>query len=284
MADVSSTRGAKRKMAASISDPPSKSFKVTLLSSSLLLLEIPADTNTYLPVWEAMRSQQVDVTWTVKPYSISVHLTPATSKQGKTTTSGKSESAANVAQTSALPSIVLQPQRVTKPITQQHGTFQNTSCVMLTFPENSTQLMSCPPAQPQTIAPKSATSLIVSLPLILTQAQPVYQPSTPTKSGVLPTIQTKTTTPTKMQAPSKTPVPSPFHTKNSSEVQICDNFLLNMCYAGEKCKKHHTPYPFHWQLWCVTTHQWVDISHRSQVLLERIYCDVSHEVICIKDG
>lgn len=278
MAEVSSTRGSKRKMADNLSDPPSKS-RVTLLGSSLLFLEIPADTDTSIPVWEALRSQQVEVTWTIKPYSISVHVTPATSKRGKLATSGKSESTANVAETSALSSVILQPQMVTLPITQQHGTFQNTPCVFLTFTGNGAQIVPCPPFQPQAVAPKSAASVIISLPLIYTQAQPAHLPSTPTKNA----IQTPKTSPAKMQAPSKTPVPSPFHTKNSSDVQICDNFLLNMCYAREKCKMHHTPYPFHWQLWCVTTHQWVNISPRSQVLLERMYCNVSHEVVCIRD-
>lgn len=255
MAHDSSTRGAKRKMAASFPDPSSRSFKVSLLSSSLLLLEIPPGTNTSLPVWDAIRSQQVDISWTVEPYSISVHFTPVTSTQGKSTTSGESTS---VAETSALPSVILNPQ--IQPTTQGNGTSPNTSCVLISLPKNSTQFLLCPPRQPQATPPKSGT-------VMRTQAQPAHQLSIP-----------------KMQALSKTPVPSPFHTKNSSEVRICDRFLLNMCQEGDKCKMHHTPFPFHWQLWCVTTHQWVSISTHSQVLLERIYCDVSHDVVHINDG
>ncbi|XP_026219305.1 protein mono-ADP-ribosyltransferase TIPARP-like isoform X2 [Anabas testudineus] len=255
MAHDSSTRGAKRKMAASFPDPSSRSFKVSLLSSSLLLLEIPPGTNTSLPVWDAIRSQQVDISWTVEPYSISVHFTPVTSTQGKSTTSGESTS---VAETSALPSVILNPQ--IQPTTQGNGTSPNTSCVLISLPKNSTQFLLCPPRQPQATPPKSGT-------VMPTQAQPAHQLSIP-----------------KMQALSKTPVPSPFHTKNSSEVRICDRFLLNMCQEGDKCKMHHTPFPFHWQLWCVTTHQWVSISTHSQVLLERIYCDVSHDVVHINDG
>ncbi|XP_040886090.1 protein mono-ADP-ribosyltransferase TIPARP-like [Toxotes jaculatrix] len=274
MSDVSSRRGTKRKMAASVSESPSKSSRVTFLSPSLLLLEIPADTNTSLPVWEAMRSQHVDIAWTVNPYSVSVHLTPMTSKQEKGTTS-------SVAQTSVLSSSILQPQMVIQSITQQDGASQGTSCVLLTFSQNGAQS-----PQPQEIPPnpKPATSIIVSLPLIITQPQLACLPSTTTKKGVLPTIQTPTTTPTKIQVPSKTPVPSPFHTRSSSNIQICDSFLLSMCHAGKNCKMHHTPYPFHWQLWCVTTHQWIDFSLRSQVLLERLYCDINQEVIFIKDG
>lgn len=281
---VSSPRRTKRKMAgnALVLEPPSKSPKVALLSPSFLLLEIPADTNTSLPVWEAMRSQQLDIAWTVNPYSISVHLTPVTSKQAATSTA--SESTSSVAQTSAPSPSILQPQMVIQPISQQHGASQNTSCVLLTFCQNSAQ--SVAPGQPQIIPlnPTPAASLIVSLPFLIAQPQPAPQPSTPTKKGVLPAIQNPTATPTKLQAPSKVPVPSPFHTKSTSDVQICDNFLLSLCRAGKKCKMHHTPYPFHWQLWSVITHQWIDFPPRSQVLLERIYGDVNQEVVFIKDG
>lgn len=283
---VSSTRGTKRKMAnnALVLEPPSKSPKVTLLSPSHLLLEIPADTNTSLPVWEALRSQQLDIAWTVNPYSISVHLTPVTSKQGKAATSTASESTSSVAQTSAPSSSILQPQMVIQPISQQHGASQSASCVLLTFCQNSSR--SAPPGQPQIIPPNPtpAASLIVSLPFIIRQPQPAPQPSTPTKKGILPAIQTPTGTPAKLQAPSKVPVPSPFHTKSSSDIQICDSFLLSLCRAGKKCKMHHTPYPFHWQLWSVITHKWINFPPHSQVLLERIYSDVNQEVIFIKDG
>ncbi|XP_044041753.1 protein mono-ADP-ribosyltransferase TIPARP-like [Siniperca chuatsi] len=285
---ASSSRGKKRKLANDnlVLEPLSKSSKVTLLSPSLLLLEIPADTNTSLPVWDAMRSQQLDIAWIANPYSISVHLTPVTSKQGTTTTSSKSESTSSVAQTSAPSTSILQPHMVIQSITQQHGASQNSSCVLLTFSQNSTQSLPSPPGQLQKIPPNPnpATSLICPLPLIITQPQPTCQPSTPTKQGLLPAIMTPTATPTKLQAPSKVPVLSPFHTKSSPDIQICDNFLLSLCRAGKKCKMHHTPYPFHWQLWCVITHQWIDICPRSQVLLERFYSDVNQEVIYIRDG
>lgn len=252
MAEVSSTRGARRKMADNSADPP-----------SLLLLKIPADTDTSVPVWEALRSQQVDVTWTFKPYIISVHVTPATAKQGKCATSRKSP--ADAAETSALSSIILQPQIVTQSVTQQCGSSQNTPCVRLTVTGSGTQIIQWSPVQPQAAAPKSVTPVTVSLPLICTQSQPARLPSTPTKNAMTQTL-------------------SPFHTKNSPDVQICDNFLLNMCYKGEKCQMHHTPHPFHWQLRSLTRHQWVSISPRSQVLLERTYCNINIEVVCIKDG
>ncbi|KAF3705228.1 TCDD-inducible poly [ADP-ribose] polymerase [Channa argus] len=283
MAEASCPRGAKRKMAAGEAETLSKSSRVPLLLPPLLL-EIPADTNTSLPVWEAIRSQQVDVSWTFNPYSISVRLTPAASKRGKTATSSKRQATANVAKASALSSIIPQPQVVTQPITQQHGASHGASCVLLAFTQTSTHLLPCPSGQPQTVTPQSPTFFIPSLPLIITQSQPAHQPSTPTKSGVSTAIQSPTTTPTKLRAPPKTLVPFLFHTKISPNIHICDSFLLNMCHEGKKCKMHHTPYPFHWQLWCVTTHEWVDIPARSQVLLERNYCNVSNESVSIKDG
>lgn len=275
MPNVSSSRGAKRKMEdVSVTGPPSSSSKVTMLSPSLLLLEIPADINTTLPVWEAMKSQQLDIAWTANPYSLGVHLTPATSKQD--TASDKSESPSNLAQTSAPPP---QPQMIIQSIAQK----QNTACVLLTFTPNSTTSVPSPPGNPPKIPPNPtpASSFIVSLPLFITQPQPLVQPS---EKVVPPAIETRTATATKPQVSSKVPVTSLFHTKSSSDVQICDNFLLNMCRAGTKCKMHHTPYPYHWQLWRVSSHQWVDFPPHSQILLERMYCNANREDIWIKDG
>uniref|UniRef100_A0A8C9Z140 Poly [ADP-ribose] polymerase n=1 Tax=Sander lucioperca TaxID=283035 RepID=A0A8C9Z140_SANLU len=174
---------------------------------------------------------------------------------------------------------------VIQSITQQHGATQN-SCVLLTLSQNGTHLLPSPPGQPQKIPPNPtpATALIVSLPLIITQPQPAHQPGTPTKRQILPATQSPTATPTKQRAPSKVPVPSLFHTRSSPDIQVCDRFLLGLCSAGQRCKMHHTPYPFHWQLWCVITHQWIDIPSCSQVLLERNYCNVDQKLIYFKDG
>lgn len=281
---VSSSRGTKRKMANSVvfSEPPSKASKVTLLSPSLLLLEIPADANTSLPVWEAVRSQQLDITWTVNPYSISVHLTPVTSVQGKAAPSSRSESVSGGALTSASSSSVPLSKVVIQSVGQQNATFQNTSSVLLTFFENSTGS----PGQPQKIPTNHtpATSLLVSLPLIITQPQPPVQSSIPMKEVVLPAIQTPSATHTNLQARSKVPVRASFHTKSSSRIPICDDILLSLCDAGEKCDMHHTPYPFHWQLRCVTSQQWIDIPPHAQILLERHYSNVYQDCVSIKDG
>ncbi|KAI1888559.1 hypothetical protein AGOR_G00186420 [Albula goreensis] len=50
------------------------------------------------------------------------------------------------------------------------------------------------------------------------------------------------------------------------------------------CKMHHTPYPFHWQLRCSDTHQWVNVSLSAQVTLEKLYCDVDRETIKLQDS
>nr|XP_020505113.1 protein mono-ADP-ribosyltransferase TIPARP-like [Labrus bergylta] len=278
---VESSRRRKRKVEkdALSSETSSKPHKVTLLSPSLLLLEIPADTNCSLPVWDAMRSQQVDVAWTSNPYSVSVHLTPLTSAQGKTTAPSESESESSEATSYSL----VQPHMVIQSIGQQHSATQNTSCIVLTFPQNSTQTQPSHSGQTQMTPAIQNTSLIVPLPLIITQL-PVTQPSTPTKEEVKPAVHTPTATPTKPKVPSDVPVPSPFHTKFCGCTLICDNFLLNLCRAGKTCKMHHTPYPFHWQLWAVSAHQWIDLPARSQLLMERSYCDVNQEVVFIKDG
>lgn len=272
----SSRKGKKRKSADSVAvlKTRSKPSKVTFLSPSLVLLEIPADTNTSLPVWEAMRSQLVDIAWTINPYSISVNLTPLTAKQGKITTSSQTESTSTLVP----PSTTGQAQMMIQALSPQQ--------VLLSLSQNSTQFLPSPPGQPQNSPSTStqANSIIVCLPLFITSPQPsLHQTSTLNQTQVLPSIPTLIP-PAKQQALSVEPPPSLFHTKISSDIQICDNFLLNVCHAGSMCNRHHTPYPFHWQLWCPVSHNWIDIPHRSQVSLERLYCDVNQRVICIKDG
>ncbi|TKS90563.1 TCDD-inducible poly [ADP-ribose] polymerase [Collichthys lucidus] len=252
-------KGKRRKLENSVSvvEPPSKSFKVTLLNPSVLLLEIPADTNTSLPVWEAIKSQQIHVSWTVDPYNVTVQLNPVISKKSNTATSGESENTSNVAQTSTPSTGSLQHHMALRSITQQQD-------VVLTFLS--------PPGDPQKVRPNPtpADSLTVSLPLLITP-----QPSTSTKESLLPI---------KLQAASKVPALSEFHTKGSSDIRICEKFLLNVCRAGKGCKMHHTPYPFHWQLWSLTEQNWVDFPAKCHVLVERIYCNVNQEYVAIKSG
>uniref|UniRef100_A0A8D2ZSW3 Uncharacterized protein n=1 Tax=Scophthalmus maximus TaxID=52904 RepID=A0A8D2ZSW3_SCOMX len=244
MADAASSRRAKRTKAADSNEPPPKTSRVTLLSPSLLLLEIPADADTSLPVWDALRLKYVDVAWTVNPYSVSVHLTPVTSAPGER---GSGPDPARAAPP-ALSLCVLQPQMVVQPITQRRRASRGGAppCVLL----DSTQKT----------PPNPAVS--VPLPLMIAQPRPPRQPGAAAKRGGPP------------PAPSKPVVD--FHTRGS-DVEICDRFLLGLCRAGAKCKLHHTPLPFHWQLWWVRAHQWFNLPPHLQVLLERLYCDVDQE-------
>uniref|UniRef100_A0A3B3VK78 TCDD-inducible poly [ADP-ribose] polymerase-like n=1 Tax=Poecilia latipinna TaxID=48699 RepID=A0A3B3VK78_9TELE len=262
MSDVSSGRRKKRKLAPKAPKGPSDSPKAMMLNSSLLLLEVPADTNTSLPVWDAVRSLKVGVTWTVKPYGISINLTPLPVKQGDVTASCERENTSSVAETSSLQLQI-----------------QNTSCVLLTFSH------SCLPTPPHTNQPNQSlvNPISVSLPLLITHSPPGYQPGTIATIKPPPAIQPPTSVSGDLDVEPKKPDLLSFHTKVSPDVCICDNFLLGACDAGVKCKMHHTPYPFHWQLWSIKTHQWIDLSPRAQVLLERSYCCAEQSDVTLVD-
>ncbi|KAM4712359.1 protein mono-ADP-ribosyltransferase TIPARP-like [Anableps anableps] len=267
MTDVSSSRRKKRKLAPKAPKGPSDSSRVILLSSSILLLEVPADTNTSLPVWDAVRSLKVGVTWTVKPYSISVNITPLTVKQEDITASCESESASSMAETSRSSCISLQPQ------------IQNTSCVFLIFSQNSL------PALPHTYQPSLnlVNPVSVPLPLIITQSPQEHQSGTIVTIKLTSPIQTLRSVSGDLGVRPKMPELL-FHTKVYPDVLICDSFLLGTCDAGVKCKMHHTPYPFHWQLWSINDHKWIDLSPRAQILLERNYCCADQGNVSLIDG
>uniref|UniRef100_A0A3P9QH12 TCDD-inducible poly [ADP-ribose] polymerase-like n=1 Tax=Poecilia reticulata TaxID=8081 RepID=A0A3P9QH12_POERE len=262
MSDVSSGRRKKRKLAPKAPKGPSDSPKAILLNSSLLLLEVPADTNTSFPVWDALRSLKVGVTWTVKPYGISINLTPLPVKQEDITASCERENSSSVAETSSLQLQI-----------------QNTSCVLLTVSH------SCLPTPPHTN--QSNQSLVnpisVSLPLLITHSPQGYQPGTIATIKPPHAIQPPTSVSGDRDVEPKRPDLLSFHTKVSPDVRICDNFLLGACDAGKRCKMHHTPYPFHWQLWSIKTHQWIDLSPRAQVLLERSYCCAEQSDVTLID-
>uniref|UniRef100_A0A3B5QMA6 Poly [ADP-ribose] polymerase n=1 Tax=Xiphophorus maculatus TaxID=8083 RepID=A0A3B5QMA6_XIPMA len=262
MTDVSSGRRKKRKLAPKAPKGPSDSPKAIMLNSSLLLLEVPADTNTSLPVWDALRSLKVGVTWTVKPYGISINITPLTVKQEDITASCERENTSSVAETSSL-----QPQ------------IQNTSCALLTFFHNSL------PTLPHTYQPNQSlvNPISVSLPLIITHSPQGYQPGTMATIKLPPAVQAPASVSGDLDVEPKKPNLSSFHTKVSHDILICDNFLLGTCDAGVKCKMHHTPYPFHWQLRSIKTHQWIDLSPRAQVLLERSYCCAEQSNVTLID-
>ncbi|XP_024860753.1 protein mono-ADP-ribosyltransferase TIPARP [Kryptolebias marmoratus] len=253
MAGILSGKGTKRKFATQPVAPEleSRPSRVTMLSSSLLRFEIPADINTSLPVWDAVRSQKVVVAWTVDPYSISVHLTPEAPRQRNAAAARKGKSTPGVAQTS----------RAT--VTQQHGSSQSAPCVLLTFSQS----------------PFAVSSAAVPLPLIITYPQRVLPDVAPPSA-----TQLSASAPGELQAEAEAAEPLPFHTRSSPDVYICDDFLLGACGAGAACELHHTPYPFHWQLWSTSAHRWEDLPPRAQALLERIYCDADQENVYLKDG
>lgn len=228
-------------------EPLCTSSKASYLTSHLLL-QIPADTNTSLPVWEAVRSQQVGVAWTVNPYSITVNLSPLTSKPPKASSRGSSTSAAP------------QPPVDLQSLSQQQ-------CILLAFSHNPSESQSSPCPVP-TVNLIQADSPTVSLPLVLAELQPALEPGPPVGP----------------QQPPEPPEPCAFHTSSYAGVYICNDFLFGVCPAGTQCELHHTPYPFHWQLWCRRSRLWVDISPGSQVVLERIYCNVNRMFVDIKDG
>lgn len=278
MAGISCTRAGKRKMSVGVkaAEPEASSSRVIFLRPSRLLFEIPPSVNTSLPVWEAMREEQAEITWTVDPYSLSINVTPVTSKQRKRAAPSKRESSSSAVQSAPFSSI-LQLQIVIQPISQQPISQQNPSSMLITLPQNAPSVSSPP-------SPNPTTSLFVSLPIVITQAQPAHQLSTPIKGAPIAPTPSPQKTSIKQAPRILSDAPLPFHTRSSSSVQICDNFVFGHCTAEQMCRMHHTPYPFHWQLWSVAAHQWVDISLSSQVSLERLYCDVNQDAVCLKKG
>ncbi|XP_054609514.1 protein mono-ADP-ribosyltransferase TIPARP-like [Dunckerocampus dactyliophorus] len=213
-------RGLKRKNDPD-SEPQSGSSKA---SPTFLLLEVPAGADGILPMWTSFLSQDVDIAWAVNPYSISIHLTPRTTR---------------CSSTDQTPTKL-----VVQPATVQQGSAHNT-CVLRSVTNNALQPAPPGPAPSDDQLPPSPAA----------------------------------------QAPSQPPAAPPlFHTWSSADVDICDRFLLGQCPTGSLCPKHHTHFPFHWQLWCLRTRCWVDVPPCSQVALERLYCNVDRETAILRDG
>lgn len=284
----SSNSGKKRKQdSVTTSEPPAKPSSVNVLNTlQLLQLEIPSVTNTNLPVWEAVRCRNADTTWTINPYCINVHLTPTVASASSAATSSskgcrRSKRKCNV-EPKPEPTYNIMPPTIVQTLTQQQGPPQNPSYVLLTNPQSSTPLPAN--SQQKMLGNVPVTDPInVSLPVVIAQLQPAVQAGVPAKKPALPTVQKLMVEPVNPKAPSEVLSSCAFHTR-TSDVLICDEFLLNLCSAGQNCELHHTPYPYHWQLWCVTDQKWVDFPPHSQVLMERIYSNVNQSTICIKDG
>ncbi|KAJ8261916.1 hypothetical protein GJAV_G00159950 [Gymnothorax javanicus] len=73
----------KRKIKAQSPDQGSScgQVPVSLLNSTQLLLQIPPNSNTTLPVWEYVNNAQGQLQWNVTPFSITIQITPATTVQ-----------------------------------------------------------------------------------------------------------------------------------------------------------------------------------------------------------
>ncbi|XP_064199031.1 protein mono-ADP-ribosyltransferase TIPARP-like [Anguilla rostrata] len=75
----------KRKIEAQSPDQENscRQVPVRLLSSTELLLQIPPNTNTSLPVWECVNATQAGVQWSETPYSITIQITPLTTQKAR---------------------------------------------------------------------------------------------------------------------------------------------------------------------------------------------------------
>ncbi|XP_036374374.1 protein mono-ADP-ribosyltransferase TIPARP-like [Megalops cyprinoides] len=218
--------------------------QVSLLSDTDLLLQVPSGANTSLPVWESVRAAQVEVEWTLTPYSINIRITPLTSPKAK-----------------ALP-------QTKAPTAAQPTTLPGTQSLALT----TVQPSSLPPlsaSQPQTLS--------LTQPLTTAHPQPPPQPILSAQDAVTDLLYQPGPRAEWVQQ-------ACFYTRPSGEVCICDYFLLGQCQNGFDCEQHHTPYPFHWQLRRQDAYQWVSTSHSAQVRLERLYCDKDKDTVKLQEG
>ncbi|XP_074836506.1 protein mono-ADP-ribosyltransferase TIPARP-like [Carettochelys insculpta] len=77
--------------------------------------------------------------------------------------------------------------------------------------------------------------------------------------------------------------PEEVHVHQKDGIQICDNFLLGQCLQGERCPRHHTPKPFHWQMRRQADGVWLSVGTAAQQHLEKLYCSLSHHEVQLRD-
>ncbi|KAM5172249.1 protein mono-ADP-ribosyltransferase TIPARP-like [Mantella aurantiaca] len=63
------------------------------------------------------------------------------------------------------------------------------------------------------------------------------------------------------------------HIHPDDDIDICSNFLVGPCFQGLLCPKHHTAWPYVWQLRYRSSGVWLSIDEGAQLLLERLYSD-----------
>ncbi|KAJ8391030.1 hypothetical protein AAFF_G00096510 [Aldrovandia affinis] len=241
---------------------------VSLLSSTELLLQIPPSTNTSLPVWERVRANQVEVRWSVTPYSITIRFTPLTSRKFLALPQSK-------ALTTTQPSNLPVPSSLPLPSIQSPS-----QSIFLTQVWRAPNPYRCITPHTQPLLPSQTQTLSLTLPPTTTQPQLLPQPVPPCESYIIAPSGGSYTVPDLLFQPAPKAMwvqQACFYTRPSENVCICDHFLLGYCRNGFDCELHHTPYPFHWQLRRRDTHQWVSTSHYAQVKLEKLYCDTDRE-------
>ncbi|XP_023666692.1 protein mono-ADP-ribosyltransferase TIPARP-like [Paramormyrops kingsleyae] len=230
-----------------------KPMVITVFSTSQLVLQIPAQTNTSLPVWQLIHTGQVEVEWSEAPYNINIRITPLYPQAGSQTLS----------KTSATDQLV--------PVHQVPKLF--------TLPPVSAepQTQSVVPPQFQTVAMLPAQTVTLFRSLDGSHLQPL-RPPIPSVDRVDPASclsQPLPRTEWVQQAY--------FHTRPRENIDICDNFLLGYCPRRSECPLHHTPYPFHWQIRRQDTHQWISTSHSAQLSLERLYSNKERESVKLRE-
>ncbi|KAJ8261917.1 hypothetical protein GJAV_G00159960 [Gymnothorax javanicus] len=236
----------KRKFEAQSVDQESSrgQIPVSRRSSTELLLQMPPNTNTCLPVWEYMSAAQVDVQWNVTPYRITIQITPLNTTE----------------------KVLSNDQPVPQP-SSQSGPQHSTPLAHASLPDPSSSFMTSPCGASY---PNRAFSPFAFSPgdcITSTSADEyevtdlLFQPAPKAKW-----LQQAC-----------------FHTLPSDEICICDQFLLGQCQNGFDCRLHHTPYPFHWQLRRRDTYQWVSTSHSAQVKLEKLYCDIKRDSVRLQE-
>ncbi|KAG5845848.1 hypothetical protein ANANG_G00143530 [Anguilla anguilla] len=253
---------------------PCRQVPFSLLSSTELLLQIPQNSNTSLPVWESVNAAHAQVQWSVTPYGITIQITPLTTQkaqsndQPETQPSSLSETQLSTLPTSLpVPSIQPMPQMI-------HGVPLNLSTQIAWNTPNPYGLNLLPVLPYQTQATQSPPK-----PLPQSQTLPQLTPSCQSLSGPGAATHEVIDLPSVFyQLDAKT-----CYTQSSGSIYICDRFLTGHCRYKSNCKQHHTPLPFHWQLRRRDTQQWVDVSLSALVKLEKLYCDIGRETIKMQD-
>uniref|UniRef100_A0A8C3IEP3 Poly [ADP-ribose] polymerase n=1 Tax=Chrysemys picta bellii TaxID=8478 RepID=A0A8C3IEP3_CHRPI len=77
--------------------------------------------------------------------------------------------------------------------------------------------------------------------------------------------------------------PEEVHVHQKDGILICDNFLLGQCLEGERCLRHHTPNPFHWQMRRTADGVWLSVGTLAQQHLENLYCSTSRDNVQLMD-